>query len=143
MLEERSPAALAKVAARSVAIDRVTNRLADKDTPYNDVIFRTFKPAANGSGPFPPGDYSERVGAARPWEILPAPAQPTLAVPTPSITPTYGPSPTPDPNASPTPTPTETATATATLSPTLTHTPAPTVTPLPTHTPGESTDPSP
>ena len=92
-LEERTPAALAKVAARAQAIDQATGRLADRDTPFGDIVFRTFRSAVTGQPPFPPGDYSDRAGVNRPWEVLPATIVTTIQ-PGPTMTPTPGPSPT-------------------------------------------------
>ncbi len=117
MLEERTPAAMARLAARSVAIDRTTGKLADHETPFGDVIFRTFRPAATGEGPFAPTDYSDRSGLTRPWEVLTPQVLPTILPGTPTSTITPGPSPTRDPNA-PTPTRVPTATVTPMPSPT-------------------------
>jgi 1A family penicillin-binding protein len=117
-LEERAPSAQAKFAARVYALDRVTGQLADRDTPYDDIILKTFRPSLNGDTGLPPADYSARAGAAHPWEILPATLIPTVL---PTSTPTPGPSPTPSPG----PSPTETATPT----------PRPSLTPVPTRTP--------
>src|SRR5436309_3565400 len=90
-----APPSSQTVAARAVALDRATNRLADKDTPYNDIVFQTFAPAVSGNGPFAPTEYSDRVGIARPWEVLPLTVLPTYIPP--SATPTL----TPDPDAPP------------------------------------------
>ncbi len=105
-LEERSPAALQKLAARAQAIDQVTGRLADHDTPFGDIAIRVFRSAANGQPPFPPGDYSDRVGVNRPWEVLPATIVPTIQ-PGPTMTPTPGSSPTPTVPPTSTPAPTQ------------------------------------
>jgi membrane peptidoglycan carboxypeptidase len=87
-LEERAPSTLAKLSARAVAVDRVTGRLADQDTPYTDVDFRRYRLVPSGDGPFPPTEYSERGGVGRPWEVLPPTLLPTV------LPPTSGPSPT-------------------------------------------------
>ncbi|MBM2810430.1 MAG: penicillin-binding protein, family [Chloroflexi bacterium] len=127
-LEERAPSTLAKIARRSVALDRVTNRLADHDTPYGDIAFRTFRSPQSGEGPFAPTEYSDRSGVSRPWEVLP----PTLiATVLPTLTPTPGPSPT----SSPGPSPTSTSTVTPSPTRTTTPSPSPTLTPEPTATP--------
>jgi 1A family penicillin-binding protein len=107
LLEERSPAVMAKVAARAMAVDRATGRIADHETPYDDIIFRTYRSAITGQGPFPPTEYSDRVGVNRPWEVLPATVVSTV-LPGPTATYTPGPSPTstPIPTATITPTPT-------------------------------------
>jgi 1A family penicillin-binding protein len=137
VLEERTPANQAKVAARSVALDRTTNKLADHDTPYNDVIFRTFRAPASGEGPFAPSDYSERVGVTRPWEVMPPTILPTLVPATPTPTEVTGPTATPNPNWTPAPTSTMGPTATPTSSVVLppTRTPPPVPTARPTFTP--------
>lgn len=62
---------------RAIAIDRVTGKLAGPNTPYRDVVFQRFGQSVSGEGPFPPTEYSDRSGATRPWEVLPAPAVPT------------------------------------------------------------------
>jgi len=123
VLEERSPAAMAKIAARSIAVDRVTNKLADRDTPYNDVVFRTYRAPGSGEGPFAPTDYSDRTGIVRPWDVLPATVLPTM-LPTPTPDPFGSPTPTPDASGTVLPSPTATALpATATPSPVPSETP--------------------
>jgi 1A family penicillin-binding protein len=93
LLEERSPSVTAKLAARSLAIDQISGRLADQETPFGDIVFRTFRSAVTGQGPFPPTEYSDRVGVSRPWEVLPATIVTTVQ-PGPTATFTPGPSPT-------------------------------------------------
>jgi len=86
-LEERAPSTLARIAARALAIDRATGQLADRDTPYTDIDFRRFRAFPSGDGPFPPAQYSERVGISRPWEALPPTLLPTIVPPTPAPSP--------------------------------------------------------
>lgn len=117
LLEERSPSVLAKQATRAMAIDQVSGRLADLHTPFSDIVFRTFRSMVTGQGPFPPTEYSERTGVARPWEVLPATIVPTIP-PGPTATFTPGPSPTPTITPTSTPVPTR-----ATEPPTLTPVP--------------------
>jgi membrane peptidoglycan carboxypeptidase len=132
-MEERAPSTWARIARRVVAVDRANNRLADRDTPYDDVQFRTYRSRISGEGPFAPTDYSERSGVNRPWEVLPPTVYPTLAPPTatatfrPGATPTIGPTMTS--TVSPTPTVTLTRGPTNTPRPTLTPVPSPTETP--------------
>ena len=80
-MEERAPSTLARLSARSIAIDAATGRIADRDTPYADVQFRTYRLLPYGEGPFPPSEYSDRSGVNRPWEVLPPTLLPTI-VPT-------------------------------------------------------------
>lgn len=70
-LEERAPGAQRRLAARAIAVDRVSGKLADRDTPYSDVVFQKFQPPLSGDGPFAPTEYSQRTGVSRPWEVLP------------------------------------------------------------------------
>jgi len=86
-LEERAPSTLSRLSARALALDRATGKLADRDTPYTDVVFRTYRVVPSGDGPHPPIEYSDRAGVNRPWEVLPATLIPTI-VPTPAGTPT-------------------------------------------------------
>jgi 1A family penicillin-binding protein len=102
LLEERSPSAMAKQAARSLAIDQVSGRLADQETPFGDIVFRTFRSVVSGQGPFPPTEYSDRVGVSRPWEVLPATIVTTVQ---PGPTATFTPGPSPTPTVAPTSTP--------------------------------------
>lgn len=130
-LQERAPSTLAKLAPRAVAVDRVTGRLADRDTPYADVVFRTFRFTGGAAGSLPPATYAERAdGPAKPWEVLPATLVATIL---PTTTPTPGPSPTPTFGPSPTATPTSTPSPTRTPrpTPTITLTPEPTPTDVP------------
>jgi len=85
-MDERAPSTLARLSARSVAVDGRTGKLADHDTPYSDVQLRTYRLLPSGEGPFPPREYSESSGPSRPWEVLPATLLPTI-VPTPIGTP--------------------------------------------------------
>jgi hypothetical protein len=93
LLEERSPSVMAKQAARALAIDQVSGRLADQETPFGDIVFRTFRSGVSGQGPFPPTEHSDRVGVTRPWDVLPATIVTTVQ-PGPTATSTPGPSPT-------------------------------------------------
>ncbi len=92
-LEERAPSTLARIAARAIAIDRPTGKLADRDTPYADVDFRRFRSLPSGDGPFPPSEYSERSGANRPWEVAPPTLLPTVVAPTLAPSPVGSPGP--------------------------------------------------
>jgi len=85
-MDERAPSTLARLSARSVAVDGRTGKLADHDTPYSDVQLRTYRLLPSGEGPLPPREYSESSGPSRPWEVLPATLLPTI-VPTPIGTP--------------------------------------------------------
>lgn len=112
VLQERSRSAAARLSARTVAVDRMTGKLADRDTPYTDVDFLFYRPSRSVETAAPPREYSGRTGPTRPWELLPA----TLVA---TVLP--GPSATPDPNT----------TATPTMTPLPTRTPAPTATATP------------
>lgn len=107
-LQERSPSVMRRLPFRAVAIDRRTGKLADRDTPYADVVFRTFSPIGITEGGAPPTEYSDRAGVARPWEVLTPTLVPTVLPPTPTPTGTPGPSPTPAPGTARSPTPTAT-----------------------------------
>jgi membrane peptidoglycan carboxypeptidase len=128
VFSERSREVRQQLASRAYAVDRVSGKLADFDTPYTDVVLRTFRNQFSPSGPQVPTEYSEREGPNRPWEVLTPIAMETVVPPTRTPTHTAGPSPTPDPNATPTPTrPTPIPSATPTVPAAAT----PTSTPLP------------
>jgi 1A family penicillin-binding protein len=110
VFEERSRAGLARLGSRAVAVDRVTGKLADHDTPYLDIVLRRF--AASGAAAVAPKPtaYSDRTGVARPWEALTPIVVATVLPPTATTTPGPG-----TPRVTPVP-----ATPSPTLTPTTT-----------------------
>jgi membrane peptidoglycan carboxypeptidase len=127
-LEERAPSTLARLSSRAVAVDRVSGKLADHDTPYSDVVFRTFRFNSLDAAALPPADYAERGGGpTKPWEVLPA----TLVA---TVLPTSAPTPGPSPTATFGPSPTQTSTNTPVPTSTPRPPPPPTRTPEPTAT---------